>query len=1454
MATTGLKIGKVSLAKLGGVSTQAVPIESNSVAAIAISAAGLSQPTNQQQSDSTNVEKNKIISQLLPLVAINPINASSDDPLHGRNGNISGLGQVSKGIANSINLGLPGISNINRITPKIDLKNSVLNSASRTGRTSVFKFSQNAIESVKKILPPKPDTLRLSELTITNNGFENINLGGMSSFRPEIIGMANYNPIFWPENKTEFTEFGQMISINYQNHFLRKMTLNSVFEKIKNGNNQQSIRNLSMVVENSQKAFTDTENILQLLSSNFQIIDQIKEAFKIKTIESNAYKTSEFFNLKNFFERRMQYSAKSFDVFSDTKILMQLLFDLRSSLEGYSFSLLNLTDENRKNDYNPILLDKTYTKTNNFTFSVDSIKSTGIIGRLSFDSNEFSQFLNSLPGDQTDRIKLLIHVLNKELRISKGLSKPLVRNLLKTYYLGESDGNPFDNIIGQFGNDIFENVSGEKSLASILQILNKDYMVLPFETKTVDDSQTTYIPGSRYFGDSLLNLVNGNFNIRPFNDYHVLFTEIFSKAKTAINEIYDFNDLNSALKPDTFFLDLLQSIQDGVSSLGSNSSEINNDQLILASLIRLANKDNSLKLMLFQYFLLSGIASGNKLESKKIFKRLINDIQGQIRRFSFVRIGEGEAVDLTGGIQTIRPYLEKLAIDIENKVFQLINPRPELLTDISPIVKTATPPLGDKFSSIVNQFSKIPFGITINNDSKKTSNINSNIQTRAVNSSTEIASKLVNFNLPKGNIFGKGTIKNVLLNSLNATSTAGTNILKEYVDFADKMDKISSIQGNTNSYLLENNSTRFNFVSTSYLLLFLFEIYSSFIARFFSCDFVDTSDFTKIVLIFDQGQNQNVFDFIDDITPDRREIFIEPLLSEYFKQNVGSTPTQVKNLKVSPGFLSANKTTQQKNGINPVDSIRQLSFNVFGGISQNTSQDGLKEPSATKASVSMMLETISNLSLQKSNGGNGLHGSKIGNAGAINRDFQSPTVGIESIKSSIKLGALPIKGIDSLNYANIDVKYLKKLSSLKESLLGIRKKINDEDIFVQNSLHILEVIGDRISLVNSRINTSLSKYNIDSIETLKNYKETVKPGQLRVSNWIYRTYKENSGEFGSFNSIYTDEYHTLVSCLSDEFYNKILSNSRVKLLAVGIPNGFSEKLIDRVAKVNVNSENFKDLESDVINISIYKKSNLNDDIVYHPQQFTFDLSLFPKEINNLKIDPKANFDKLLPKLSLLDFSKLGNFNGTDIDLSKILSDDKYSFMNSEQRKEMFKNHIVSYLLQTYIYLLGGLSFSEETFPVKSYKQLKPTFLPAEVETIIRDYYQLSVGTAYPADRPISQVLLDPQISDDIKDDIQLLLFGSNYTRSELINEKVLTPKKFDRIFVVPVNIDDFVVNIEETNQTTSGKRMFSKTSYQKDLTQINFGNNKILKENREFKKDALIFDDLFVTIETNGKI
>ena len=1445
---SGLKITKTSTAKLGGLSTQAIPIESNATAANAITLTNLSEPLNGSGVGSINTEKNKATQQLLPVVSLDTI--SSAKPIK----SVS-LEVIPKGIPTGLGSGIPNVANVGSGISNINTKNLVSNFPTRTARGSMVSISKDAIPSVRRILPPQPDSLRISELSIENENFENTNMGGMSAFRPEILGLINFNPIFWPENKSEFTEAGQMISVNFQNHFLRNSTIDSVFQKIKTSNNPQLLKNFNTLVDKNTNSFVESESVIRLLANNHELIGQIKDAFEIKGINTKSFKTNKFDNFKDFFERKMQYSNDSFNSFSDTKILMQMLFDLRSSLEGYSLSLLNLEDSDRKNDYNPILLDKTYTKTNNFSFSIDSIKSTGINGRLATDSAEFTQFLNSLPSEPNSRLRLLIHLLNKELRVSKGLSKVSVRNTLANYYSGGQDGNPFDNIIGQLGGDIFEDVSGTNSLASLLQLKQQNFTVLPFETKTVDDSQTTYVPGARFFGDSLLNLVNQKLNIQPFNNYNSVFSDVVSKAKTTINEIFDLDAKDSELKPDTFFLNLLQSIQDGLVSLSSNSNAINGDQLVFSALLRLANKDIVLKQMLFQYFLLSGIASNNKFTKKKIFSKLIEDVRGQINRFSYVRVAVNENPDLNAGLQTLRPYLEKLAVDIENKVFQLINPMPGIPTEISPIIKNATATTNDRFS-FGDGLSKLPFGATVEKNQKISSGINPGIQTKAINSTVPSSTKIENSKTLKSNIFDRGSIKNILINGINATGTAGTNLMKEFIDFADKMDKISSIQGNQLSYLLENNSTRFNFVSVSYLLLFLFEIFSAFTNRFFVCDFVDTTDFTKLILSFDQTQNSIMFDYISELTQDKKIAEANPLASKYFKQTIEPNPTQTNKTSISPAFSSVIKSATKNSQINPIGVLNQIVTNVFGGVSANTVQEDAKSAGSIKTSnsLSVMLETIGSLKNSKSNVGIGSFGQKIGSAGAVTKSFQSQTVGVESIKNAIQSGLFPKSGIETFNVSNMDVLFIRKINSLKDNLNEIRAKVVEEDLFFQNILHIFEVIADRITLVNSKVNSAISKLNSESIRLLGTFKQTSSPSQLRVANWIYRTYKENSSNLGSFNSVYQDEFYALTSFLSNEFYNKNLASNRVKLLVVGVPNGFSNKLIDRTTKNDITNTNFKDLDADLISVSVYRKNNVNDDIVYHPQKFIFDLSLFPKEMNGIGVDPRMSFEKQLSKFNLLDFSDLSSFDGKQTDLSSILNNEKYNFLTAEDKKIMFQNHIASYLLQTYVYLLSGFSFSEEVFPIQAYSQLGPTILDSETELLIRNYFRFNTGVDYPGGKSIANVLTDSSISDDLKDDIQLLLYGSNYTRSALVKEKTLNAKKFDRVFIVPVNIDDFIVNTEETLQTSSGKRMYMKQSYQNELQEIKIGSTQVFKENRESKKDALILDDLFVTLETVRKV
>ena len=144
-------------------------------------------------------------------------------------------------------------------------------------------------------------------------------------------------------------------------------------------------------------------------------------------------------------------------------------------------------------------------------------------------------------------------------------------------------------------------------------------------------------------------------------------------------------------------------------------------------------------------------------------------------------------------------------------------------------------------------------------------------------------------------------------------------------------------------------------------------------------------------------------------------------------------------------------------------------------------------------------------------------------------------------------------------------------------------------------------------------------------------------------------------------------------------------------------------------------------------------------------------------------------------------------------------------------------------------------------------------LSTTTESLLRAYFKAVMGFDYPAKTTISNVLTDPTIPDNVKDDIQLMLYSSNVLKPALIESKVLDRKKFDRVVIIPVNIDDFAVNTTQTLQTSSGKKAFNKASYQKHLINLQAGNNIIYKEDRENDRNALIFEDYFVTIDTAKK-
>lgn len=1253
----------------------------------------------------------------------------------------------------------------------------------------LVKFISPSIKFIPKIKKYEQDSLRISQYRIQNNKFEAVEKNGISVFRPEIISMMNFSPIdgnsrLGSRAQNEGAE--QLIKAHFQAIEIRATTIQRLMADIRT-KNEYKIQ-LDNIKNKFANGLSTTEITLSYFSDLIDKISIIQTSFDPKEISQYSFDTVNFLSLRDFYERKMQYPKNRFANFSDTKIINQLISDFRNILEGYSLALFDLVDPDRKNDVSPIKIDKSYTQTNGFSFSLASVRSTAS-PRMAFKSDFFNQFINSLPSNSDDRIKLLVHFLSKELRVSKAMGNNDLAATLRTKYSQNDSGNPFDNIVGEVGDTIFNLPRGQNSLASLtIFSLDANNLVLPFESVYVDseDERKVYVPGSTYFVDSILTVTNNGFNTQPYVSYVNNFNNVVSDAKNTIEALLDLKQ-NSSLSPTNVYDIFLNSITEaiaGLTSASTSASGINRSQALCVAVFELANSDSMLKNMLFEYLLLLGLASISSLDQKKIFMQLANEV-GRIQNFNFAKATTREQPILNGGIGVIRPYIENVAEQIEDRIFTLLN------TNLSPLFDRAA----------VRSFpSLLPTTI-------------SNTTSGPIRTLSPSSVGLQNFGLSKIAVnigeegyqitFSKGEIKDTLLNTITTTGISSTNLCKEFIDIAVKLDQLASVSSNQ-TYLLQDGSgrTRQNYFSTSTILLFIFEILSSFVNQYTFAIFSKGITNTAGSVIVNTSMMDSVYKIIKDIVSAKQ-------LFSIGKEKI------INTTRLTGPFSLFNLDAAKESIVTSENSTKQ---------SQKTARD---LPAIYSPNISS-ITTIPNANIQT----------------IIN----SPAFGFGNAIKNIPFNFSTIK--DIIRSVNI-----------KKNLLAIRTKLNDEDKIIKNILHIFSVINKKLITSKEEV---IKTFTVDSLNnflsstgtSLGDISIVKNPTQVRLSSWIYDIYDNKMSNVGENDTtdegvgfIFTDRIpivnlNAMFSMLREgNFLSKAGADYRVKILTVGIPAGFSKMLSDRISKTSISETNFKNKQFDVISINVYKRDARFDDIVFKPQKFLFDLSLFtaknfiPDSLNYTSL----KFSDVVLGAILRDYEFLKNKK--DLKLDTIRRDPKYAFLTNQQKYELFQNHIRSELLKLYIKLMAGIEISEEIFTATTYDKTKTQ--NEEVYNLILSYLR-NVRRKQIPNQSISQILQNPNVDQETKDVLRLLSYGNLIFQPDFIRRRILEPKLFDRVFHLPLFVDDFEIDVEATKSTEAGKNAYVKNSIQNVLYERN---GKVYLRQRN--KNDTIFEDYFVVIESD---
>lgn len=324
-----------------------------------------------------------------------------------------------------------------------------------------------------------------------------------------------------------------------------------------------------------------------------------------------------------------------------------------------------------------------------------------------------------------------------------------------------------------------------------------------------------------------------------------------------------------------------------------------------------------------------------------------------------------------------------------------------------------------------------------------------------------------------------------------------------------------------------------------------------------------------------------------------------------------------------------------------------------------------------------------------------------------------------------------------------------------------------------------------------------------------------------------------------------------------------------KVLTLGVPVGFVENLKQKIDQKKFGPTNLDARQNDVIKLKVYKIDMLNPDIVYKPKEFLFEMSRFVARADSLVKSTTAQAGGILDivkRFPTRDYTQSFSSGGSDVqylqaqkDESEALGSPDYFFLTQKEKNSLLTNHVVSYLLESYLRVLTGTSTADHHFDMSSSPPLvESAFIENIVNYHVNNFTALknlsqnassvpprgnvlfssaqrskkSTSGISPMDaleqyKDSSPVERQPAaapprtISESITQlksaDVQALTHQlgviNEFCRSLTpqadplpVSKRLIKPKLFDRVFNVLIDPHSFDIDLDAVNRTPHGKQ------------------------------------------------
>ena len=1332
------------------------------------------------------------------------------------------------------------------------------------------------------------DSTNIAQTRIENNEFVTVTDNGISNFRLEIVATINFAPIWKPGQLNvnnilvrDTSDIGDFLSFQYQTKQLRQETLQALIKNIKSNLPTDPFVDIKTDYETELR---NVGNDLVFLNSILRNIDTINSTLDIKSISDAEYSILEngvnvvIPSLQQIYTQRMQYSNQQYDLFSETKVLLQLLFDLKNILTSYSVNLINLRDNDRVSDLSPTTIDRTYTLQNAFSFNISDFKSTAApINAFQI----FEQFMQSLPEEPDSRIKLLTYLLAKEYLASTGIGNISNQPLLNKYGNVATPGlvvttgpnsDIFNNIIGNVGETIFEkpvgNINSANSLVSLMYIdpvTSTNNIVLPFENRYIqtDDRTTTYVPGTSYFTDAIIKTDGSAWNIAPYSQYASRFNSVFSDAKSAINNLLNLNSFTrtgqdastggttatviSAMSPNELNSLFVQKFQTSFKRL-NNFDQLANDATEANLLRQIQDLESQARSKYSDLIAQIDSLPNNRSEFTSAERReisaartrgvLMTEAEGtffsSVERILNQKIGELKAIEVQ--IQVLKGQINQiLPPEALNNAFCMA-----LFNEASnnPILK--------KHILFMCFFA----GMYRNASSSGTTR--SDFYMKLVQNDFKSFIDIYNY-VPSGGAASETTTPDWMI----AASVAGAGS----IDINLKLDP-NDPQFNMGSF-----TTAFKYYIRDVITPYILEVINSIeqateagraaeLVRsrdpgfFGGSRSIETATFKtdeiadvlySILTNTDGNFTNNIFHQINMLF---EELYNSTKLSNQIVHVTSNGKTKYNSLSSSVQYLFAFETfiqyAKKYSGIKLKGTINKIDYYNISSI-VSVAEGAGDALISSRRNGDTSINVLQNFVTEGYQSLNGQEPSAMLYA-VINID----TVKHNAVQNAFDL----VKVGNPVDVSNISDE--RQNTQEYNDLYDNYRKIADEFNSIKDMLGAFEVINGKMQeayrivsnfFKQERLQQFLASSTINNIDFLRY------PSQIRLAKQIYDDIVDKTSFTAGLvtlpggpgraettpqplivsDVIIPSEYNALVSMLSTDFtrfetiprtdLSSIAIERNSKIVTIGIPTGFTKKLADSVTISSFNRQGGNAKQSDVIAIDIYPNDIRYGEIVLKPITYFFDTSLFvtKKDFLDLNATQNERFEDLLRRITVKDFEN--PYDVQSLNLQTIKDDSRYSFLRTREKRDLFNNLVISYLLGLYVNCLTGTRYSEDVFISPTSKRI---LNPKSADAIKK--YLLNVQEVAANERATiggytntEAILNNPRFTQNYKDTYRLMTYGSLVFNEKEITKRVNSSKIFDRIFHIPVNLKYLEIDIEATNSTVSGQAALERVSTQRHI-------------------------------------